>query len=99
MANSLRRKKDGIWSSMLKKAPASANAIPSTLTSMTAQGVLPHYAGHATASLTPAITNKTTSPRKNSKISDGNDAKLVGSAAQKRGEENCPPGEAFDDIS
>lgn len=30
---------------------------------MTAHGVLPHYAGHATASLTPTIANASASPR------------------------------------
>lgn len=88
-----------MWSSMLKKAPASANAVPSTLTSTTAQGVLPHYAGHATASLTPTITNKAASPRKISKVGDGHDGKLTGTVGRKRGEENRPPRETFGDIA
>lgn len=83
---------------MLKKAPASANAAPSTLTSTTVQGLLPNYAGHATASLAPTITNRTTSPRKFAKVGDGLDSKRSGPFSQKRGEENCPPSESFDDI-
>lgn len=99
MTNSLPRKKDGMWSSMLKKAPASANAVPSTLTSTTAQGVLPHYSGHATASLTPTITNKAASARKTFKVGDIRDSKLTGSVSRKSGEENRPPRETFEDIA
>ncbi|KAM0235418.1 hypothetical protein ACHAPO_005704 [Fusarium lateritium] len=45
-----------IWSTMRKKGKTSANVIASQVSPMTAQGVLPHYSGHATASLTPTIT-------------------------------------------
>ena len=83
---------------MLKKAPASANAIPSTLTSTTVQGLLPNYAGHATASLAPTITNRSTSPRKIAQVTDGLDSKRSGLVSQRRGEENCPPSESFDNI-
>ncbi|UNI19839.1 hypothetical protein JDV02_005986 [Purpureocillium takamizusanense] len=43
--------------SMFKKSKSSSVAVPGTISSTTARGVLPHYAGHATASLTPAIAN------------------------------------------
>lgn len=42
---------------MLKKGKSSGSAIPGTVSSTTARGVLPNYSGHATASLTPAIAN------------------------------------------
>ena len=52
-----------IWQSMLKKGKSSSAAIPGTVSSMTARGVLPNYTGHATASLTPAIASTTISPK------------------------------------
>lgn len=78
---------------MLKKGPTSANAVPGAVSSTTAQGVLPHYAGHATASLTPTITNKSVSPQSvPSKRCDQDDAKARIQMSQKR-IENCPPSE------
>lgn len=62
---------------------------------MTAQGVLPNYSGHATASLTPAIANTTSSRGPGSKHSEPNDARLI---AEKRGE-NRPPAENIVDES
>lgn len=41
---------------MLGKSRTSAEAVPSTVSSTTVHGVLPHYGGHATASLVPAMT-------------------------------------------
>ncbi|OAA46182.1 hypothetical protein NOR_02935 [Metarhizium rileyi] len=52
-----------IWQSMWKRSKSSATAVPGTVSSMTARGVLPNYAGHATASLTPTIANASTSPK------------------------------------
>ncbi|KAJ2906926.1 hypothetical protein MKZ38_009789 [Zalerion maritima] len=46
---------------IIKKGPAGGNALPSTVSSTTALGVLPQYAGHAAASLTPAMTEPTLS--------------------------------------
>ncbi|KAJ6441783.1 actin filament organization protein app1 [Purpureocillium lavendulum] len=46
-----------ILTSMFKKGKSSGVAVPVTVSSTTAQGVLPHYAGHATASLTPNIAS------------------------------------------
>lgn len=83
-----------LWSSMLKKGKSSAGAVPGTVSSMTAQGVLPHYAGYATAALTPTIANKTASPRRSlAKANDVGDLKVNGAAAE-RGGENCPPGDS-----
>lgn len=42
---------------MLNKGKSSGQAVPSTISSATAQGVLPQYQGHATAYLTPTIAN------------------------------------------
>lgn len=56
-----------IWQSMLKKGKSSSAAVPGTVSSMTARGVLPNYTGHATASLTPTIANTTVSPKGNSR--------------------------------
>ncbi|KAL7932313.1 hypothetical protein V8C35DRAFT_328947 [Trichoderma chlorosporum] len=65
--NSLRRPRprphSGIWHDMMKRGTSSSNAVPGTVSSTTAQGVLPHYSGHATASLAPTATNITSSPR------------------------------------
>lgn len=52
-----------IWNTMLKKGKSSGAAVPVTVSSMTARGVLPNYAGHATASLTPTIANTFVSPK------------------------------------
>jgi len=49
-----------ILTTMFKKGKSSGTAVPGTVSSTTARGVLPHYAGHATASLTPAIANTPT---------------------------------------
>lgn len=56
---------------MMKRGTSSSNAIPGTVSSTTAQGVLPHYSGHATASLTPTATNISSSPREQA-IKSGN---------------------------
>lgn len=82
---------------MLRKGAASVNAVPGAVSSTTAQGVLPHYAGHATASLTPTIANQAASPRSHiSKTRDqGETNKASGTVAQ----ENRPPCEAdIDEI-
>lgn len=71
---------------MLKKGKSSGNAAPGTVSSTTVQGVLPQYAGYATASLTPAIANSTTPPRSAGKA--GEDSAIV----TERKRENLPPG-------
>lgn len=52
-----------IWQRVWKRNKASATAVPGTVSSMTAKGVLPNYAGHATASLAPAIAHSSSSPK------------------------------------
>lgn len=52
---------------------------------MTAQGVLPNYAGHATASLTPAIANASISPKgPPSKLSGSEDLSTSGRVSNKK---------------
>ncbi|OAQ99595.1 hypothetical protein LLEC1_03478 [Akanthomyces lecanii] len=51
------KSRNDIWQSMLNKGKSSGQLVPSTISSATAQGVLPQYRGHATAYLTPAIAN------------------------------------------
>lgn len=59
-ANLYRTKsRNDIWQSMLNKGKSSGQVAPSTISSATAQGVLPQYRGHATAYLTPTIANTT----------------------------------------
>ncbi|KAF4993288.1 hypothetical protein FGRMN_6555 [Fusarium graminum] len=77
-----------IWSTMRKKGKTSANVIAGQVSPMTAQGVLPHYSGHATASLTPAIT--TNSRGYAVRLGDANDQLTANTVAGRR-EENRHP--------
>ncbi|KAF4995141.1 hypothetical protein FDECE_12886 [Fusarium decemcellulare] len=80
-----------IWSTMRKKGKASANVIASKVSPMTAQGVLPNYAGYATASLTPTIANTTPGPRNSgNRLGDASDITPTNIAAERR-RENRPP--------
>jgi hypothetical protein len=78
---------------MLKKGKSSANAVPVTISSMTAQGVLPNYAGHASASLTPSMVNTSVSPRGASKTGGDSDVRSAATVTTKTGE-NRPPAES-----
>lgn len=69
---------------MRKKGKTSANVVAGQVSPMTAQGVLPHYSGHATASLTPTIT--TNSRGHAVRQGDMNPPPTLG-----RQEENRPP--------
>ncbi|KAM4059225.1 hypothetical protein HRG_007914 [Hirsutella rhossiliensis] len=82
-----------IWQSMLKKGKSSSAAVPGTVSSMTAQGVLPNYAGHATASLTPAFANTSISPKASSyKPGDSGDVGSTGQEEEKKVENRPPAG-------
>ncbi|KAM0555995.1 hypothetical protein ACHAPJ_005976 [Fusarium lateritium] len=72
-----------IWSTMRKKGKTSANVVAGQVSPMTAQGVLPHYSGHATASLTPAITTNSRGP--GARLGEANES------PNGRREENRPP--------
>lgn len=76
---------------MMKRGTSSSNAVPGTVSSTTAQGVLPHYSGHATASLAP--TNINSSPREQAtKSGNANGGESVSPAAERQ-IENRPPGD------
>ncbi|RSL66257.1 hypothetical protein CEP54_003842 [Fusarium duplospermum] len=80
-----------IWSSMRRRGKTSANAVAGQVSPMTAQGVLPHYSGHATASLTPAIANTASNSRGvGAKLGETYTIPSTNTAAEKRGE-NKPP--------
>ncbi|KAH0498576.1 hypothetical protein TgHK011_005826 [Trichoderma gracile] len=94
--NSLRqtrqRPRSGIWHDMMKRGTSSSNAVPGTISSTTAQGVLPHYSGHATASLAPTATNISSSPREQAiKSGTPNDSGSAGPVTERQ-IENRPPG-------
>ncbi|KAK3387456.1 hypothetical protein B0H63DRAFT_558964 [Podospora didyma] len=80
-----------LWQSVLKKGSTS-----SALSSTTAQGYLPHYSGHAAASLSPSFNKRYVSPpamttKASSEYQDIMDGGvLLTPAPEKRGE-NCPP--------
>ncbi|RDA83498.1 hypothetical protein CP532_2680 [Ophiocordyceps camponoti-leonardi (nom. inval.)] len=82
-----------IWQSMLRKGNSSGAAIPGTVSSTTAQGVLPNYAGHATASLTPAMANTPVSPQRGSsrKPAGSGEAGSAASVDEEKKAENRPP--------
>ncbi|KAG6230359.1 hypothetical protein E4U34_000913 [Claviceps purpurea] len=74
-----------VWQRVWKRNKTSATAVPGTVSSMTAQGVLPNYAGHATASLTPAIANASISPKgPPSKLSGSEDLSTSGRVSNKK---------------
>lgn len=73
---------------MMKRGTSSGNAVPGTVSSTTAQGVLPHYSGHATASLAPTATNINSAPREQASKEGGS----VNSAVERQ-IENRPPGD------
>ncbi|KAK2694240.1 hypothetical protein QWA68_007891 [Fusarium oxysporum] len=82
-----------IWSTMRKNGKTSANVVAGRVSPMTAQGVLPHYAGHATASLTPAVT--TNSCGNSARLGDVNASPTANITVGRR-EENRPPLELLD---
>ncbi|KAI1293304.1 hypothetical protein F5Y03DRAFT_331146 [Xylaria venustula] len=82
-----------LWQTMLKKGSASGNVLPSAISSTTATGYLPQYAGNAIASLGPTISNG--SPARVSPNADDKLIELEGSrVAMEKVGENCPPSSA-----
>ncbi|KAG6016200.1 hypothetical protein E4U54_002043 [Claviceps lovelessii] len=74
-----------VWQRVWKRNKTSATAVPGTVSSMTARGVLPNYAGHATASLTPAIAGASISPKVPlSKLSISDDLNTTGRVSDKK---------------
>ncbi|OAA74775.1 hypothetical protein LEL_08356 [Akanthomyces lecanii RCEF 1005] len=62
------KSRNDIWQSMLNKGKSSGQLVPSTISSATAQGILPQYRGHATAYLTPTIANTSAPARSTTAI-------------------------------
>ncbi|KKP00982.1 hypothetical protein THAR02_06920 [Trichoderma harzianum] len=94
--NSLRqtrpRPRSGIWHDMMKRGTSSSGAVPGTVSSTTVQGVLPHYSGHATASLTPTATNISSSREQTMKSGNANEGEPANLAAERQ-IENRPLGD------
>lgn len=80
-----------LWQSMVKRGFTASDVLPSTVTSTTAQGYLPHFTGHASASLSPSLSGTVTSPMRDESVKD-TDTNPNGSTfmAPKSGE-NAPP--------
>ncbi|KAK7723859.1 hypothetical protein SLS64_000190 [Diaporthe eres] len=80
-----------LWQSMVKRGFTASDVLPSTVTSTTAQGYLPHFTGNASASLSPTLSGTVTSPIRDSSVKDA-DTNANGSTfmAPKSGE-NTPP--------
>ncbi|TGJ86815.1 hypothetical protein E0Z10_g1974 [Xylaria hypoxylon] len=85
-----------LWQTMLKKGSTSGNALPGAISSTTATGYLPQYAGNAIASLGPTIS--TISNGLPARVSPNADDKLVElegpRVAMEKVGENCPPSSA-----
>ncbi|KAJ8114818.1 hypothetical protein ONZ43_g4814 [Nemania bipapillata] len=81
-----------LWQTMLKRGSTSGNVLPGAVSSTTATGYLPQYAGNAIASLGPTISNGSLA-----RVSPNADDKLIEleepCVAMKVGE-NCPPSSA-----
>lgn len=78
---------------MMKRGTSSGNAVPGTVSAETAKGFLPHYGGHATASLTPTATNINSSPREQAaKSGNATEGGSINPAAERQ-IENRPPGD------
>ncbi|KAG5950881.1 hypothetical protein E4U53_004237 [Claviceps sorghi] len=83
--NASGKSRHDVWQRVWKRNKTSAMAVPGTVSSTTARGVLPNYAGHATASLTPAIANASISPKVPfSKPSIGEDLSTTGRGPDKK---------------
>ncbi|KAI0910224.1 hypothetical protein F4823DRAFT_562129 [Ustulina deusta] len=82
-----------LWQTMLKKGSTSGNVLPGAISSTTATGYLPQYAGNAIASLGPTISNG--SPARVSPNADDKLIELEGPrVAMEKVGENCPPSSA-----
>ncbi|KAI1130367.1 hypothetical protein F5Y10DRAFT_289582 [Nemania abortiva] len=81
-----------LWQTMLKKGSTSGNALPGAISSTTATGYLPQYAGNAIASLGPTISNG--SPARVSPNADDKLVELEGPRVAMKIGENCPPSSA-----
>ncbi|CAM1509171.1 Fc.00g029100.m01.CDS01 [Cosmosporella sp. VM-42] len=90
MTRPVEKLQSGVWQNMMRKGKSSVIAVPVKVSPMTAQGVLPNYAGHATASLTPAIANTVSSRSSSTKFGETNETGSIKTASEKRGENRRP---------
>lgn len=76
---------------MFKRGLTSSEVLPSTVSSTTAQGFLPHFSGHAAASLSPTLAGKANSPRESPV--KGSDIAINGTSTfmPQKTVESCPP--------
>ncbi|KAI1118141.1 hypothetical protein F5Y14DRAFT_438937 [Nemania sp. NC0429] len=81
-----------LWQTMFKKGSASGNVLPGAISSTTATGYLPQFAGNAIASLGPTISNG--SPARVSPTADDKLVELEGPHVAMKIGENCPPSSA-----
>ncbi|KAI1165496.1 hypothetical protein F5B18DRAFT_669542 [Nemania serpens] len=81
-----------LWQTMFKKGSASGNVLPGAISSTTATGYLPQFAGNAIASLGPTISN--VSPARVSPNADDKLVELEGPHVAMKIGENCPPSSA-----
>lgn len=85
---------------MLKRGKSSGHLAPGTVSSTTVQGVLPQYAGHATASLTPAIVNSACHARATLGKTGDIAEHALNTSRNERKRENLPPvGSTADEAS
>lgn len=77
---------------MLKRGLTSSDVLPGTISSTTAHGYLPHFTGHAAASLNPTISGTISSPSRGSPSKD-NAADTNGTSTfmTQKAAGNCPP--------
>ncbi|KAH7146435.1 hypothetical protein EDB81DRAFT_934383 [Dactylonectria macrodidyma] len=93
---SSRKSGNPMLTSLMKKGKSSANVAPGKVSPTTAQGVLPNYAGHAAASLTPTIANTTPTLRGQfTKIGETNN---IRSSTEKRAENRPPVDHRLDEL-
>jgi hypothetical protein len=83
----------------LRKGKSSGSALPGTISSTTARGVLPQYRGHASAYLVPTIAN-TAAPAKQQNIKPNENSETISMnlTAALQGE-NLPPSEHAENAS
>jgi hypothetical protein len=84
-------KSNDLFHSMRKNGTASGNALPGAVTSTTAHGLLPQYAGHAAASLTPAMTVSSIAASRAPLSKAGEHAEVTSISSPQKVGENLPP--------
>lgn len=77
---------------MLKRGLTNSDVLPSTVSSTTAHGFLPHFSGHAAASLSPTISGAISSPSRGSPAKDHNiNTNGTSTFMAQKPADTCPP--------